>query len=131
MEILYNVPAFAGEFLGAIIGVPLGVLLAHYLSQKQRLFQSRKDAMEKIVDNYTRVFGREDGSVLDLHNSVQSAMFLYSNKKDCEIISAIFDFTKEPRATNNLDKVDKILNLMIKKLYKKKFEWMPGIMIKT
>lgn len=109
-----DIPNFFWQLFSTFLGIPLGVLLAHWLSRSQRKYDLKFDALKQILHDLYPVANEEPKSLVNLHRSMQDALLVFSSEK--EIALSIRSFLKETEASRNLDKVSMIINLMSKDL---------------
>ena len=114
IDTIAQIPEFIWIILGNLLGIPLGVLLAHLLSRKSRIYELKLNITLQLLREFNSYRADDEYSHVNILHCLSDADVIFSSDKIGSEIDIFFNEYKDEKFVGriNLDRVPKILKLM-------------------
>jgi len=108
MEMTFQIIAIAIQSIVVIVAV----ILAFWLSRRASTYDLKLDTMLRVQESFVLYTNEEKNADVQLHQSVQVAMIVFSKNK--RIVSVASKFVSQCDISQNITLVNDCINLMLK-----------------
>lgn len=118
IDAIVQIPEFIWVILGNLLGIPLGVLLAHILSRKSRIYELKLNIVFQLSREFNS-YRMDDGySYTNLFHCLNDARIIFTSEKIRSDIENFFRENRDKAVVGRiyLDKVPRILKLMYEEI---------------
>ena len=114
IDTIAQIPEFIWIILGNLLGIPLGVLLAHLLSRKSRIYELKLNITLQLLRELNSYRTDDEYSYVNILHCLSDADVIFNSDKIGSEIDIFFNEYKDENFVGriNLDRVPKILKLM-------------------
>ena len=114
IDAVVQIPEFIWVILGNFLGVPLGVLIAHLLSRKSRLYELKLNTVFQLSREFNTYRMDEGYSYTNLLHCLNDATFIFTSEKIRSDIENFFRENRDKAVVGRiyLDRIPRILKLM-------------------